>query len=111
MLLVLVTVSSRSASSQDNVLTAHNDIARTGQNPGETVLTPANVKATQFGQLFSLQIAGNPYVQPLYVSGMAIPGQGTHNVVYAATSKDFVYAFDADSNGARTPTLSGASPC
>ncbi len=95
----LLLMSALTASAQVNVLTAHNDIARTGQNLNETVLTTSNVNASQFGQLFSLHIDGDPYAQPLYVSQVPIPGQGTHNVVYAATSKDMVYAFDADTNG------------
>jgi hypothetical protein len=82
-----------------NVLTAHNDIARTGQNLQETILTPANVNPSQFGKLFSQVVSGPIYAQPLYVSQVAIPNKGTHNVVYVATSNDWVYAFDADSNG------------
>src|SRR5215831_2642540 len=39
------------ASGQVNVLTWHNDNARTGQNLQETVLTPDNVKASTFGLL------------------------------------------------------------
>jgi hypothetical protein len=35
------------------------------------------------------------YAQPLYVSSVSIAG-GTHNVIYAATEHDSVYAFDAD---------------
>ena len=33
------------------------------------------------------------------MSQVAIPGNGTHNVVYVATQADVVYAFDADTNG------------
>ena len=84
---------------QVNVLTAHNDISRTGQNTKETLLTPANVNTTQFGKLFSQPIHDGAYAQPLYVSQVAVPGKGTHNVVYIATTGDVVYAFDADNNG------------
>src|SRR5271170_3532512 len=84
-LLALVVIGS-GASAQVNVLTAHNDIARTGQNLNETILTPSNVNPNQFGQLFSRQVNGEIFAQPLYVSQLAIPGQGTHNVVYVVTA-------------------------
>jgi len=92
-------VSGGVATGQVNIVTAHNDTARTGQNLNETILTPANVNPTQFGKLFSQTVPGSIWAQPLYVSQVAIPKNGTHNVVYVATSADVVYAFDADTNG------------
>ncbi len=76
--------------------THHNDNARTGQNLGETVLTPANVTAATFGKLFAYPLDGVAHASPLYVADVAIPGSGFHNVVYVATEHDSVYAFDAD---------------
>src|SRR5437667_2718003 len=78
------------------VVTRHYDNARTGANLNETVLTPANVNSTNFGKKFSMTIDGNSYGQPLYVPNVAIPNQGTHNVIYVATENDSVFAFDAD---------------
>jgi Abnormal spindle-like microcephaly-assoc'd, ASPM-SPD-2-Hydin len=80
------------------VTTYHNDNGRTGQNLQETILNPSNVNTTSFGKLFSQATDGYSYSQPLYVPSVAIPGQGTHNVIYAATMNDSVYAFDADSS-------------
>src|SRR5581483_2109632 len=83
------------ASSQD-VLTYHNDNARTGSYPKEAILNPSNVNSTVFGKLFASTLDGKVDAQPLYLSAVAIPGKGTHNVLIAATEHDSLYALDAD---------------
>jgi hypothetical protein len=86
--------------SQTNVLTQHNDIGRTGQNLTETTLTPANVSAANsFGKLYTANLDGRAFAQPLYVSSVTIGGVN-HSVVYVATEHDSVYALDANANGA-----------
>lgn len=78
-----------------DVTTYHNDNGRTGQNLKETILTRANVNQNNFGLRKIVTLDGKVDAQPLYLSGVPIPGQGTHNVVYAATEHDSVYALDA----------------
>ena len=75
---------------------------RTGQYPNETILTTANVNAAQFGKRVSYPVDGQLYAQPLYLPNLSIGGS-THNVVFAATENDSVYAFDADQTSAVAP--------
>ena len=84
-----------SSSSSVNVLTYHNDNARTGQNLQETVLMPANVNSASFGKKGVLPVDGAVDAQPLYVGNRSVGGR-LRNVVLVATERDLVYAFDAD---------------
>ncbi len=78
-----------------DVTTYHNDVARTGQNLTETILTTANVNSQTFGLLRNLAVDGKVDAEPLYLSGLSIAGN-THNVVFIATEHDSVYGFDSD---------------
>jgi hypothetical protein len=78
-----------------NVLTYHNDVARTGQNLSESTLTTANVKSANFGMVGNLSVDAGVDAEPLYASNLTLGG-GVHNVVYVVTENDSVYALDAD---------------
>lgn len=108
---VCVTAAARDQAAQDNAaaasrflnppvlwdaLTQHNDNSRSGAQLHETTLTPANVKVSTFGRLYERSVQGQIITQPLYESNQWIPGVGLRNVVYVATRKNWVYAFDAD---------------
>ncbi|WP_161557462.1 lectin-like domain-containing protein [Acidisarcina polymorpha] len=95
-------------SAQVNVYTRNFNNARTGANLQESTLSPANVNSSQFGKLFTVNVDGEVYAQPLYVSNLPIVG-GTHNVVYVATMNNTVYALDADT-GARLWTRNLGTP-
>jgi len=81
------------------VLSYHDDAARDGLNAQEYALTPTNVNTSSFGKLFSCAVDGAIYAQPLWSANLLVSG-AAHNVVFVATQRDSLYAFDAD-----------ASPC
>lgn len=87
---------------QVSVLTQHNDLARTGVNDREIILSPANVDSAHFGMLFKRSVDDQLYTQPLVVAGLLVNG-GTHDVVYVTTVNNGVYAFDANDPQATIP--------
>jgi Malectin domain len=90
------------AAASSAVTTYRNDNGRTGQYPNETVLNTSNVNQSQFGKRVSYPVDGQVYAQPLYVPNLTIGGS-VHNVAFAATENDSVYAFDADATSAGAP--------
>src|SRR5215831_4631671 len=78
-----------------DVVTYKNDLARTGQNLTESVLTPSNVNPSRFGLLRILAADGHADATPLYLSALTVQG-ATHNMVLVATENDSVYAYDSD---------------
>ncbi len=96
-LLALLFIHPAVAAAATDVLTWHNDNARSGQNLNETILTLANVNSASFGKLFVVSVDGLVDAQPLVVSAVSLPGQGTHDLLLVATEHASVYAFDAAS--------------
>jgi outer membrane protein assembly factor BamB len=82
------------------VTTQHNDNSRTGANLRESILTTDAIsRASSPGHLqriFSRSVIGQIYAQPLYVPQLTMADGNLHNVVFVATMKNQVYAFDAD---------------
>jgi hypothetical protein len=97
--LVILLANAFVVSAQTSVTTYHNDNYRTGWNNTETILTPSNVNATQFGLLVTVPVDDQVDAQPLLVPNVTITAgnyQGLHNVVYVVTGNDTVYAIDAN---------------
>ena len=82
-------------SAQVDVLTQHNDNARTGAVLKENILKPSNVNEQHFGMLFKRIVDDQVYGQPLYVGHVSARG-GARDLVFVTTVNNSVYAFDAN---------------
>ncbi len=91
-----VGLSAGASAANVQISTYHGDAHRTGWNPAETILTPAAVGGSTFGQVGSVALDAQVDAQPLYVSGQTITGRGSHNVIYTVTENNTVYAIDGD---------------
>src|SRR5258705_3057469 len=89
----------QAAAANSAVTTFRADNALTGQYPNETILNDANVNQSKFGKRVTYPVDGQVYAQPLYLPNLTVGGRA-HNVVFAATENDTVYAFDADATSA-----------
>ena len=90
------------AAAQIDVLTQHNDNARTGTNLHETALTPNTVNPQHFGMIFKRLVDDQLYTQPLVATGIQVAG-GSHDLVFVSTVNNSVYAFDANDSTATAP--------
>ena len=88
-----------------DISTAQFDASRTMANGSEIYLTTSNVNGAKFGKLFSRNVDGAIFAQPLYLQG-AVVSSKTINLVYVVTSHDNVYAFNADDPYATAPVWS-----
>jgi large repetitive protein len=95
------------------------DTKHTGVNANETTLNPALISVQgNFVPLFSEQVDGQVFAQPLYLSGATtsqLPGGWadgkTHNnVVFVITENATLYAFDADADSKYKPNSGNSNP-
>jgi len=78
-----------------DVLTRSYGSLRNGANVSETTLTRTNVNVNTYGKLFTRGIDGQVFAQPLIVTGATIKNERIDEAVIVATTRNFVYCFDA----------------
>ena len=79
-----------------DLLTYRGDVARTGWNDAEQMLTPAAVHSGSFGRRWTSPVDGQVYAQPLVAHGVSVAG-ASRTLVFVVTERDLIYAFDAGS--------------
>ncbi len=79
-----------------DVLTHHNDGARSGATLVETALKPPLVGGGAFGRLFERDVDGGIVAQPLVLHGVPTASHGRRDLLLVATETNWVYAFDLD---------------
>ncbi|MGH9094198.1 MAG: PQQ-binding-like beta-propeller repeat protein, partial [Acidimicrobiales bacterium] len=83
-------VAAASPARADNTTISYGPL-RTGWDPNEANLSPSNVSASDFGQLFSTALDGQVYAQPLVAGG----------TVLAVTENDTAYGLDPQTGATR----------
>ncbi|MGH9890878.1 MAG: hypothetical protein ACREA0_02600 [bacterium] len=94
------------SSSEAAVLTSRNDNYRTGAQIREKKLRPEKINVDNFGLQFTRQVDGKIYAQLLYVPKVRTADGHKHDIVYAATAHNTVYAFDANDETRTEPLWS-----
>jgi hypothetical protein len=87
-----------------DVLTQHNDGARSGAMLVETALKPALVAGGAVGRLYERDVDGGIVAQPLVVHGVPTTRHGRRDLLLVATETNWVYAFDLDDASADPAT-------
>lgn len=88
-----------------DVLTYHNDNARTGQQLNETTLTPANINASTFGKLFVISVDGKVDAQPLYAASLSFGNKNNDCWLWPPSTTASMHSMPIQVR------LSGTSPC
>jgi len=99
-LLLVAALAGPLAAQTPTISTGQYNNNRTGANLNETLLTTSNVNVNQFGKVASLPLDGREYGHALFIPNVTLPlaGGGTYttNVLYVATQKNTIFAFDAN---------------
>jgi hypothetical protein len=79
-----------------DVLTQHDDPARSGVTAAEPRLRPAMFGSGRFGRLYDRNVDGGIVAQPLYAGQVPAAKHGRRDLLLVATENNWVYAFDLD---------------
>ena len=79
----------------DDILTERHDNARTGAALKPGINAPAVAKWSPL-PIGALDVRGRVYAQPLYVENLPWPDGRRHDVVFIATSENWILCFQRD---------------